>query len=126
MAIVNNGTVNSLPASQLPAAYTTPTVTTIADYTWKQRVELSVLKATVQNAAEETTMTNIIGNATIGITKQVTDLLANDYVATNTVTAYTVWVGLTSNQSSVGGDTPSLTDSATSYLCTVDIYTKIA
>ena len=126
MAITNNGTVNNLHDDQLPSGYTRPTVTTFTDWQWQQRIILSVLKATVQNAAEETTMTNIITNGTIGITQQVDDILANDYVASNTVTSFTNFIKLTSNEVPVGGDTPSLTTAGTSYLCTVDIYVKVA
>ena len=50
MAIVNNGTKNSLPAAKLPTGYTVPTVTTFTDWEYKRTLTLSVLKATVEQA----------------------------------------------------------------------------
>jgi len=108
MAIVNNGTVNSLDATLLPSGYTRPTVTEISDYDYIKEVDLSVLKGTVENSTKSTTMTNIISNGTVGISKQVDDILAADYLASATVTAYTDWWKVSDN----------------TYVCSVRIYVK--
>ena len=82
MAIVNNGTKNSLADTHIPSGYTRPTVTTFTDQEYTRNLELTVLKATVENATASTTMTNIINDATIGITKQIDDILASDFTTT--------------------------------------------
>jgi hypothetical protein len=47
MATDNKGTVNSLPAVELPTGYTRPTVATFTDWEWRSNRTLTVLKATV-------------------------------------------------------------------------------
>lgn len=124
MAIVNNGTKNSLTANELPDGYTRPTVTTFTDYQYRRSLTLNVLKATVENANASTTMTNIFNDATIGINKQITDILALDYLGTATVTAYADLVGLTHNIASINGSGEYLKNTAVSYVCTVNLYVK--
>jgi len=124
MAITNNGTKNSLTANELPSGYTKPVVSTFTDYEYSRSLTISVLKATVENATASTTMTNIINNATIGITKQITDILAADYLATATVTAYADLVGLSHNLAAINGSALYLTNTPLSYICTVNLYVK--
>lgn len=124
MAIVNNGTQNSLLAAQLPSGYTRPTVTNITDYHYRYELTLSVLKSTVENSTAATTMTNIITNGTIGITQQIDDILAADYLASATVTAYTDWIGISHNLANILGSGNYLKDTAMSYTCTVVLYVK--
>lgn len=124
MAITNNGTVNGLVAAALPSGYTLPTVTTFTDYQYSRTLSLSVLKSTVENATATTTMANIIANATVGITKQITDILALDYLATATVTAYAEITHLTLNLAEVHGNADYLKNTAASYVCTVQLYVK--
>jgi len=124
MAIVVNGTKNSLSANEIPSGYTRPTVTEITDYQYSRSLSLSVLKATVEAATGADTMTAIIANATVGITKQVTDILDADYLATATVTAYADLVGLTHNIAAVNGSGDYLKNTAVSYVCTVNLYVK--
>lgn len=126
MSITNAGTVNSLPAVQIPSGYTRPTVTTFTDWEYKRTLSLSVLKATVENATRSTTMTNIIGNGTVGITKQVDDILAADFLASATVTAYADFTALSNNFVDVTGTGTALTATASSYTCTVILYVKAA
>ena len=124
MAIVNNGTVNSIAVRQLPSGYTRPTVTLIADYHYKRTITLTVLKSTVENATASTTMTNIITNGTIGVTKQVDDILAADYLASATVTAYADMRTLTTTLAPTSGSDVWLDDTSVSYSAVVDIYVK--
>lgn len=129
MALTLNGVKNSLPDNQLPSGYTRPTVTTFADWEWVQTVSLTVLKSTVENATESTTMTNIISNATIGLDKQVDDLIENDFDTTaNTITAWADWQTLTTNYTPETNSSASnwLDTTAVSYTCTVKIYLKVA
>lgn len=124
MAIVVNGTKNSLTANELPSGYVRPTVAEVSDFHYKRTIVLSVLKATVETASGASTMEAIINNATIGITKQIADILALDYLSTAAVTAYADLVGLTHNLSGVYGGADYLKNIAVSYICTVDVYVK--
>jgi hypothetical protein len=124
MAIVNNGTKNSLTPNELPSGYIRPTVTTFADYEYSRTLTLNVLKATVEAATGAATMAAIIANATVGITKQIDAILAADYLATATVTAYADLVGLTHNIASINGAGDYLKNTAVSYVCTVNLYVK--
>lgn len=125
MAITNNGTVNSLSSDLLPSGYTRPTVTEISDYDYISELTLQVDKVTVDNATKSTTMTNIIGDGTVGISKQITDILAADYLASATVTAYTDWYKISTN---IGISTTSDLFNAdlVTYTCYVRLYVKAA
>jgi len=125
MAIVNNGTKVSLDSTKLPSGYTKPTVTEISDYDYVSPLTLNVLKSTVENATPATTLTNIIDNATIGITKQITDILALDFLGTATVTAYTDLVNIDNNINPTNS-TDFYDDTAVSYVCVVNLYVKAA
>jgi hypothetical protein len=124
MAIVNNGTVNSLDSALLPSGYSRPTVTEISDYTYVSELTLSVLKATVDESSKSDTMTAIIANGTVGITQQVDDILAADYIASQTVTAYTEWYKVSSNIE-VNTTSDFFNDTAVSYECYVRLYVKV-
>ena len=126
MALTNNGTVNNIPAVQLPSGYTRPTgITTFTDFQWTYRVDLSILKATVEDATPSTTLTNIIDNGTIGVTKQITDIVAADFLTAPTTTYYTDLVALKTNESDVSGASEVWLDNiATSYVATVQVYLK--
>lgn len=126
MAITNNGTQNRLNTSRLPSGYTAPTVTTFSDWEYKSTLSLTVLKATVENATASTTMTNIISNATVGITKQIDDILAADYIASQTVTAYADMETLGTNFDDKGSTDDYLKATASSYTCNVKLYVKTA
>ena len=123
MAITNAGTKVSLALAQLPTGYTVPADPSFTDYQYTYPMTLTVLKSTVENATDATTLTNIIGNATIGIDKQITDILAADYLATATVTAYT---DLTHISHNIAPNNLSdfYDNTAVSYSCTVVLYVK--
>ena len=124
MAITNNGTKNSIPADHLPSGYTRPSITEFTDWKYKRRVTLNVAKATVQNATAATTMTNIIGNGTVGVTKQVDDILAADFLGSATITAFADIVSIQTNITDLGGASALWTNAAVNYVCIVDIYVK--
>ena len=125
MAIVANGVANMLADAQLPTGYTRPSITTFNDWEWKRELTLNVLKATVENASESTTMTAILTNATIGLTKQITDIVASDYLTAPAVTWYATLVDLNTNIP-VGdpNNTTYLKNTAVSYVCKCVIYLK--
>ena len=126
MAITNNGTKNNLPANQLPSDYTKPAVTAITGALYPRELTLEVLKATVENADPKVTMANIIADAAIGITKQVTDILAADFVATRTVTAHAVFYDLKTNYSDLDTTGDYQTTTAPKYICKVKLFIKTA
>jgi hypothetical protein len=125
MAIVANGVVNALSDASLPSGYTRPTITTFNDHEWQREVTLNVLKATVENATQATTMTNILTNGTVGLTKQITDIVAADFLTTPAVTWYAKLVDLNTNIP-VGQESnfTYLGNTAVSYVCKVVIYLK--
>lgn len=124
MAITNNGTMNLLPTKQIPSGYTRPTITTFTDWEYESTLTLSVLKATVENATASTTMTNIFDNATVGLDKQIDDILAADYLATATVTAFAKLTAIETNYTDTEATDAWLTNTAASYVCTVKLYVK--
>ena len=124
MAIVNAGTANELSENDVPAGYSRPSVTKFTDWTYKQTLSLLVLKATVHNSDPKVTMANIISNGTIGITKQIDDIIAADMNASETVKHYKDWTNISNNFSNVNGAGDYLTDTAASYQVTVTTYIK--
>lgn len=125
MAISNLGAINSLPIAQKPSGYTDPVVATFTDYEYVRTVQLSVLKATVEAATASATMAAIFNNATVGINKQVADIIAADFLTTPNVTTYASLTSLTTNIE-VGNflDDTYLRNIAPSYKCIVNIYVK--
>lgn len=126
MSTTNNGTRNRLPGSSLPSGYSRPSVTTFTDYEWTSKQTLSVLKATVDETDPDDTMQAIIANGTIGISKQVDDIMTAMGADAVTTTVYTDWNGLSNNYVSPSGGGDHLTDTAASYACTVTIYAKFS
>ena len=124
MAIVHNGTKVSLADSQLPTGYTLPTVTEV-DEDYVSDLTLNVFKSTVENATDATTLTNIINDATIGIDKQIEDILAADFLASATVTSHADLIGIANNIAPVG-TSDFYDNTAVSYVCTVKLYVKAA
>lgn len=126
MAITNNGTSNELTANEKPSGYTDPVVTKFATDpgVYVSTLNLTVLKATVENATASTTMTNIFDDAAIGLDKQIDDILAADYLASATVTAYAELTALSNNLAAVNGSAVYLQATAASYTCTVILYVK--
>ncbi len=124
MATDNKGTRNQLSANEKPAGYSDPVVADFADHEWVSTRTLSVLKATVETATGAATMAAIIANATIGITKQVTDIMTALGADAVTTSVYTDWVGLSHNLAAINGAGTYLKNTAISYLCTVNIYSK--
>jgi len=120
MAITNNGTIVTVPDGQLPSGYTKPTVTTFSDAetTYENR-SFTVAKSAVENAVKVTTMTALVA----AINAAVDALLANDFVASNTVTAY---ADLKSYRTDQIFPEKLLTDAVVNYICIVDVYVKTA
>lgn len=126
MALTNAGTLVQLPSSRIPSGYTLPTVSSFNDWEYESSERtLTVLKSTVQNSDRATTLANILANATIGINKQVSDLVTAEFDVTNTVTCYAVLTGIDSNVSASGSN-DFYTDTSMSYSCTVKFYVKSA
>lgn len=124
MAIINGGTANDVPSVQIPVGYSRPTVARILDFNTASSLILTVLKATVENADPIVTMGNIINNATIGITKQIDDILAAIYLASPTVTAYASLKSITTNLEGTSGSDDIFKATATSYRCEVELFVK--
>ena len=125
MAITNNGTKNSLPEAQIPTGYTRPSVTEFTDWESSAKYILTVLKTTVENSTTSITMDNIFDEGTIGLDKQILDIVDADYIATQTVTTWADCIKLELNNSDVSsGDGVWLDDTPQSYKATVILYVK--
>lgn len=123
MAITNNGTKVSVNSDKLPVGYTRPTVTTFTDHEYIRTEILSVDRATVYSATKTTTMANILANASIGVTKQVTDLVTADFDAAKTITIFADMYDIDTNlKVSQTGDFYGNGDD--DFLCYVKIYVK--
>ncbi len=127
MAIDPKGVQNSLPPNQVPSGHTRSVASDrFRDNTTTSDRTLSILKATVENASKDTTMTNLVSDAAIGISKQVDDLMGAEYDDTaKTVTYWTDWRTLRDN---IGNDasTDFLNDTAVSYVVQVRIFIKVS
>lgn len=127
MAITNNGTRNSLLATQTPSGVATRNITTFTDWKYRYKIVLSVLKATVDESTTVATFDAIFDNGTIGLDKQILDLVAADFVASRTVTTWAECIKLETNNTDVSLGTGTwLKDTAESYTATVILYVKTA
>ena len=125
MAITNNGTQNLLPAGQIPAGHTRETTTTFTDFEYKRDLTLTILKVTVDEATSTATMTAIFDDATIGLDKQILDIVAATFISSQTVTTYASLTALTTTISdNSSGDGAWLKSTAESYSCTVELFIK--
>ncbi len=124
MAVVYNGCTFELGNEQKPSGFTVPVVSKITDAEYIGTVVLSILRSTVSNATQSTTMANIFDDGTIGIDKQINDNLDSDYIASQTVTAHAELIALTTNIHGLSGSGVWLQTTAVSYLATVKYYVK--
>jgi hypothetical protein len=124
MAVVNNGVKLSIPTVLIPSGFVSPVVTEFEDFEYDREITLSVLKSTVENASKATTLLNIINNVTIGISKQIEDIVA-DYINSNTVTFYTDVLSISNNQQ-VSVTSDFFGNVALSYIVKVKFYVKTA
>lgn len=124
MALTNNGTRVSLSGRDLPSGYTRASITTFADHEQKYTdLELTINKADVEAAAAGDALDDIIDDATVGIDKQVEDIITADFdVSSNTVTCWIEFKNITSNQST--GEAAFYTNATPQFTCTVDVYVK--
>jgi len=122
MAITNNGTKNSLPSNQLPTGYVKPTVAEFSDQEYENDLTLTIVKSVVENASGSVTMANIITN----LNTQIDGILAADYIATQTVTAWADLVSITNNLRSLSGDSDWLKNIVPSYSMSLKLYVKTA
>lgn len=124
MAIDNKGTENNLPVRQLPVGYVKPVVVRVTGVEYPRELVLDVLKATVENVSPAVTMANILANGVVGIDKQIDDILAADFIATQTVDAYAVLYEMTTNYGDLDSTGDYLTTAAASYICKVRLFIK--
>lgn len=127
MATSPQGTKVSIPAGQVPDDFTAPAVTTFTDSEYSRTFNLTVDKTTVQNADQATTLLAIIENATVGIEKQIDDIMAADFDdAALTVTYYIDLVKLSTNQTPETPSSGFLTNASVDYEARVNVYIKTA
>jgi len=124
MAVTNKGTKVSIPDAQIPSDYVKPTVVEVVSPMYPRTVILSVLKATVENADPATTLAAILADGTIGITKQITDIVTAEFIGTKTVDVHADLLSIKTNISTNDPTGDYLKATAPSYLCTVKYYVK--
>lgn len=124
MPLVNNGLKLNLPGGLVPAGSSAQPVTEFADFEYVRELALNVLKATVEDAAKENTFDNIMDDVTIGVKKQVDDIISADYIDANTVTYFSeiTYISSTISGNNTIGD--FFTNTAVSYVCSVKVYIK--
>lgn len=123
MAITNNGTKLKIASGQIPTGFVAPAVSDFNDAEYTRELSIDVPRATVQNADKSITLANILNNATVGVNKQVTDLITADYVGTNNVQVFSELHFLGHN---VSADAYSdfLGSAAMVFRCKVKVYVK--
>jgi len=123
MALVDNGVKVSF-TGLIPSNATTQVVTEFTDFEYTRDITISVLKATVENADKGVTFDNVIDEATIGIKKQVSDIMGADYDdVAKTVTYYTEYKRVNNNM--VANLTSEFySNVANSYTCTLTVFIK--
>jgi hypothetical protein len=123
MAVVDKGIKIDLPEALVPDAFVAPAYVEISDYEYKREYQLNVLKSTVENAAKDVTFGNIINDVTIGILKQINDIIVADFIGTNTVEYYTVWKVVDSNVKR-SKESDFYINTPFSYVCKVEVFIK--
>jgi choline kinase len=123
MPITDQGIKIELPENLVPENFAPPAYTEISDFEYKREYTLTVLKSTVQNAAKETTFSNIINDVAIGILKQINDLVVADFIGTNQVDYYSIFKDIQSNVVR-SLNSQFYTDTAFSFVCKVEVYIK--
>lgn len=122
MAVTFNGTSFELNSSQKPAGFTVPVVSKITNPEYVSTKVLSILKVTVDTATTAATMAAIFDDVTIGLDKQVNDIIDADYIASQTVTSHAELIALTTNINGLAGEDTWLKDTVVSYVATVKIF----
>jgi hypothetical protein len=123
MAITLNGTVNALPVDRLPSGYTVPTVTTIADFQWRYDVVIPITVSGTVASTASASMTAIVSATNTAVSA----ILAADYLATATVTAYAVINDIGSNFTPTSNATTMsylLSATTNQYLVNTTIFVK--
>lgn len=126
MALVDNGLKVSLDSGQVPAGASTQSVTEFTDHEYVREEVFNVAKSTVEDASKATTFDNILNDTSVGVKKQVTDLLTADYIGTNTVTYFSEITYITSNIAGNNAASDFYSNAAINYVCIVKIYIKTA
>jgi hypothetical protein len=125
MAFVVNPMKISVHASKRPDAITdTGGSNLTSSQPTYQNLQLSVLRATVQNASKALTFDAIRTNATIGISKQILDKLALEIDASALTVTYNIdWKDVNNNRTFSGDFYGTAVEV---YICTVDVYVNIS
>jgi len=123
MAITVNGVLNALPVDMLPIGYILPNPSTFADYQYRYDV---VIPLTVSGEVDNTangTMVNIFQS----LNGEIQSILAADFLASATVTAYGVATDISTRYTPSNNDTSMaylLSGTTNQYLLTTTIFVK--
>lgn len=129
MSIVSKGTKITLtPSNKIPDGFTPPSVEAFKDYRYSAvRRTLQVPKSDVEDSDPVTTLTNIIQDNTVGIEKQITDMLTADWGGSNpnTIDFWVHLMGLTLNVIPPDKTSDFLNNSAVVYECDTITYIRV-
>lgn len=123
MAVVNNGTQNALPEDRIPAGYTRPMVTAIADFMWRYDVVIPIAVSGTVASTASASMTAIVTATNTAITA----ILNADFLSTATVTAYSIINDIGSNFTPTNNNTSMtylLSGTTNQYLVSTTIFVK--
>lgn len=129
MAVASQGTKITLtPSNKIPDGFTPPAVDDFSDYGYTAiRRTIHVPKADVENADPAITLTNIIQDGTVGIEKQITDMLTTDWGGANpnTIDFWVHLMGLTLNVIPPDKTSDFLNNAAVVYECDTITYIRV-
>lgn len=124
MAFTNEGTVFSISSRLVPNDFENPAINKFQDYEDTRIFQLEVDRDTVADPDPATTMENILSNATIGVNKQISDIMQEEENYTDNDVS--VWGAVEKLETNIPLDKTSalLTNASVVFLLTVRTYYK--
>lgn len=125
MALVANATKLSMDASKRPTGYTDPGGTNLSNsQPTYSNLALNVTRSVVEAASKSTTFNQIRTNETVGIEKQVSDLLTVNIENTIQTVTYNIdWKDIRNNRTFPGDFYGNAVEV---YVAIVDVYVNIS
>lgn len=129
MAIVSQGTKITLtPSNKIPDGFTPPAVSNFSNYGYTAiRRTVYIPKSDVEDADFATTLLNIIQDSTVGIEKQITDMITADWGASNpnTIDFWIHMIGLTGTPIPADKTSQFFGNSPFNYAADIIVYIRV-
>lgn len=123
MAITVNGVLNALPVDMLPIGYILPNIATFADFQYRYDVVIPLTAIDELDSNANGTMLNIMAD----LSDAIANILALDFLATATVTAYGVLTDISTRHTPSNNNTTMaylLSGTTNQYLLSTTIFVK--